>query len=668
MLKFKSIKMKLTMLFGLLMVLVCVGLGVSSYYAASTSMKESINESMSQLVKETSKVVNARISIQLTALETLAASDYINTDMLTLDEKLNLLKNESERSGHVSMSIVDLDGNSTSTKGEKFKIVDRNYFTKAASGERAVSDPIISAADGSIVVCYAVPIKKDNKVTGVLISARDGNELSNITNDINYGESGKAFMTSGNGTKIAHWERELVIKEDNDFDNVSNDKELQQLVEIEKCMVEGGTGVKEYQYKEAHNYIAYCPVEGTDWSIGLIVPKEEAMSGVDKLSRQMMVVSVSFVLVAVAVTFAIASGIAKPIREAINYIKTASEGDLTSEVSAKLLKRKDETGILANAISVMQKSMAEMIKEVSAESISVSHVLEAINSDMEELNKNIEEISATTEEMSASSEETAASVEEMNATSEQIEKAISSVALKAQEGANIVSEVYNTAQNMKEEAVTSKENAMEIYQSTKAHMERAIGQAKTVNQISELSDAILDIVSQTNLLALNAAIEAARAGAAGQGFAVVADEIRALAVNSKTMVARIQKVTKEILEAVDDLSETSGEVMDFIDGKVLNDYDILVRSGEKYSQSSEEVNDMMTEFSAASEEILVSIQHMVAAINEVSSASTEGAQGASNIAGQSASIVLMSGGVIHSAAEARERSDMLVKGVSKFKV
>lgn len=68
------------------------------------------------------------------------------------------------------------------------------------------------------------------------------------------------------------------------------------------------------------------------------------------------------------------------------------------------------------------------------------------------------------------------------------------------------------------------------------------------------------IAAQTNLLALNAAIEAARAGESGRGFAVVADEVRALSTRSAGFSLDIQKQLRAIAVAIEDLSNTVGEV------------------------------------------------------------------------------------------------------------
>ena len=238
------------------------------------------------------------------------------------------------------------------------------------------------------------------------------------------------------------------------------------------------------------------------------------------------------------------------------------------------------------------------------------------------MNESIEEISATTEELSAGTEKTAASSEEMNTITLEVEKAIKSIASKAQEGAATVSRVSLMSEEMKLKAVSSKQETLDAYGRTKVNLQNAIEQAKAVNQINELSNTILEITSQTNLLALNAAIEAARAGEAGKGFAVVADEIRNLAEDSKSSASRIQEVTNLILSAVNALSASSMDIVEF----------------------------------------------MVQAITQINASANEGVLGASNIAKKSEVIVQMAENVVNLANKSNEKSQTLIKIVKQFKI
>ena len=103
--------------------------------------------------------------------------------------------------------------------------------------------------------------------------------------------------------------------------------------------------------------------------------------------------------------------------------------------------------------------------------------------------------------------------------------------------------------------------------------DRALDDAKFVEQIGVLADSILTITAQTNLLALNASIEAARAGEAGKGFAVVAEEIRMLAEQSKDAVANIQSVTENVNVAVGTLTGDSNKLLDFVDTDIVQSFD-----------------------------------------------------------------------------------------------
>ena len=665
--KFKSITAQITLFFGLLMFVICIGLGISAYTSSSDALKTNINENLLEIARADANIISEKITNQINALEALANTPVLKNDELTVSEKLKLLQNEVKRGGHKGILIADTQGTAQSTIGGTTDVHDQEYFIKALSGENVVSDPIISTSDGSVFVIFAVPIKDGNTVNGVLISRRNGNDLSNFTTEMQYNEM-EVYMINDKGTTVAHKEKSLVSNMYNVFDEYEADPELEQLSLLHKKMVEREIGVGEYTFNGESKYMGYYPVEGTNWSLAVTAPKSSLMVKVNAMTKYMLTISVFFLLISIGLTVFIARNISRPIKEVTNNLNIIATGDFTVAISGKLLAKQDETGKLAKSLEKMQNSMRSMIQAVLGESSIVSEMMSTINQNMSNLNEGIEEISATTEELSAGTEETAASSEEMNATTLEVEKAVESMAAKAEEGAVTVNKVSLMSEEMKLKAVSSKQEALDLYGKTKDNLQSAIEQSKAVEQINELSNTILEITEQTNLLALNAAIEAARAGEAGKGFAVVADEIRKLAEGSKNSASRIQEVTHQVLSVVNSLSDNSMDMVDFIDKKVLGDYEDLVKTSEQYNELSLVINDIVADFSATSEELLASIQNMVQAITQISASANDEALGAANIAKRSEMIVQMAESVVDLANQSNDKSETLLNIVKQFKV
>jgi methyl-accepting chemotaxis protein len=331
-------------------------------------------------------------------------------------------------------------------------------------------------------------------------------------------------------------------------------------------------------------------------------------------------------ILAIAFTFMIAKEIMEGLNTAIDHMKIIATGDFSVELPEKYINRKDDFGDLAKSMETMKSSIKVLVKKIQVEAKALYTITDNVDKNIFELDKDIQRISETTEVLAASMEETAASSEELSASSHEIEMAVRTIAQKSQEGSETAAKISDRADLTKEKVIEAKEKTNNIIMEVGKRLEKALEDAKVVENIGVLSESIMNITGQTNLLALNAAIEAARAGEAGKGFSVVADEIRKLAEQSKDTILQIQSVTSEVMGAVENLSDSSSNLLNFVSKEVTSDYEVFMDVGNKYSQDSEYIDGLMTDFSATTEELLSSIHSMTEIISEVANASTEGAK------------------------------------------
>lgn len=353
---------------------------------------------------------------------------------------------------------------------------------------------------------------------------------------------------------------------------------------------------------------------------------------------------------------------------AVRHLKLVADRNFTAKLPMPLLKRTDEVGQLANAISKMQEDIREVIKGVVDEASNMSRAVELSNSSIGDLNSQLEDISATVEQLAAGIEETAASAQEMNAASAEIGTTVTGIAQRAQEGCRSTENTIQKVISMEEQSKAALKAVQEIRISMNSELKTAIEQSKEVENIGALSEAILQITSQTNLLALNAAIEAARAGEAGKGFAVVSDEIRKLAENSKQTVEQIQAITNKVILAVENLSGCSSRVLEFLANQVDKDYENMIEEKEQYAENTNQIGKIVSEFTAASQKLSVQIENIVTAISEVTTSTNEGAQGTSDIAEKFTAVVDASNKVMYQTGNVKTSSERLMNIASEFRI
>lgn len=348
----------------------------------------------------------------------------------------------------------------------------------------------------------------------------------------------------------------------------------------------------------------------------------------------LILLAISFVAF-VMVVVVIIKTVVKPLRkqtseltEIIDEIK-GGHGDLTKRVTVKSM---DEIGQSSIGINHFIETLQNIMSNIISNSNVLDGVVGNVASSVAASSDNANDISAIMEELSAT-------MEEVSATTNSVSENTTAAEGKVQKMADQTKVMSQYAQDMKKRATELEHTATENMNNTNemigeitTEMNQALENSKSVEKVAQLTADILSISSQTNLLALNASIEAARAGEAGKGFAVVADEIRQLADSSRETANNIQTINEQVIEAVQGLVVSSEKIVGYINENILPDYRAFVQGGQQYNDDATHIDNTMAEYAGEAQDILATMMEMTEAIEGISRAVEESANGVTDAA------------------------------------
>ncbi|WP_027625893.1 methyl-accepting chemotaxis protein [Clostridium lundense] len=626
-----TLKKKLPIIISLIIFLSLSLTGTINYIQSSKAMIDSTKNSMISINERVVSTMNTIINREQTLVTILSNRSNIialmkahNSSKLDDNYKKLIQSNNEWLKGYVKevgniehAFIVDSKGliisdSEASTIGKN--VLDRDYHKTTMNGSKSIGSLVVSKSTGKQIIVFTSPIKVNNEILGyvgtAVLAESFSEHLSNI--NINNTKGSYGYLLDSKGIMIYH----------KDLSKIGKPVENESIKKVVSDISSGKTlkpASVEYTYNNAKKVAAYNFVDKTNWILVITSDYNEIISPITKLTRIIIIVSFLAIIISILIATFISNKITTPIIKISRLVDKTSNLDLEHDNSYdEYSKYNDEIGIIFKSTTAMRENLREMINQLSSISNSINNNANMVEKLTAELKLSSTETNTAIEGLTAAMEESAATIEEVSASSTEIENAVNLMAHKATEGSINANEISDKADNMQVSSKKAKENSITVYYTVKDELSKAIDGARSVSKVNELAESILNITGQTNLLALNAAIEAARAGEAGKGFAVVAEEVRKLAEESSKTASNIQTIIKQVNSSVLALIESSNKILEFIDKEVTKDYDILIQTAEEYKKDANNYNEVMTEFSATSEELTASITGIAKAIGEMS--------------------------------------------------
>lgn len=418
-------------------------------------------------------------------------------------------------------------------------------------------------------------------------------------------------------------------------------------------------------------YAFYMPVfDSAGKCVGMVFagqPATEATAQINQSTMMILGIAVLILIAAQIVCIRIARALAKVIVQSEEILIALADGNLNLQVSERVLKRKDELGVMGRAVQSLLDKLQQIIGGIKQNTNTLMQRGDTLESMASQTSTTADEIGIAVEDISKGAVSMAEDIEaatlQINNMGILIEKIVDSV-----------QELDHLSQQMHLADTESTKIIHELSESNDKTTE-AIKKIElsvhttneSVTRIQEAVDLIASIASETSLLALNASIEAARAGEAGRGFSVVATQISKLSEDSEQSTKTIEDIIRQL--TLD--SEASVKVM-----KEVNE--IIAQQQRKLDQTKEKFHDVSSGIDSSMEESrlihnqagecdsergkVVDVIQSLSAVSQENAASTQ--QTTASMQELNATINLLA----EAAKELKEMSENLEAEVSFFKL
>lgn len=281
-----------------LLILGCTALTISStacisYFFVRGLILDNLKEVALLKLEKGTEEIDRWLSNRKAEIETIAYDPTVRTLNWKLVEPR--LQGEIYRlKEYFILSLTQPDGSVINTLGNRANSKDRQHFQKAMTGQLNVSDPLIGRSTKVPTIVISAPIwalpPSNNKVTGVLSGSIKLDRVASVVNSLQYGSESYAFALNSAGVPIVHPNNNLIGNIDRQAPSFLQSQDPA-LSTIARQMIDRQTNIELVKIDNKWVYVAYAPLDEVNWSMALVIPRENIESQLQALNLLTSVVA-----------------------------------------------------------------------------------------------------------------------------------------------------------------------------------------------------------------------------------------------------------------------------------------------------------------------------------------------------------------------------------------
>jgi methyl-accepting chemotaxis protein len=236
---------------------------------------------------------------------------------------------------------------------------DRVYVKEALNGNQLSWQTIISRTNQKPAVVFSTPIRRENKIVGVMAVGVNFDSMPKRVRSWRKGQTGYAFLLDEKFKAISH-PTENYIKDQEIFDKSP-------LIAAHKS---GNDGLIQFQNSEGIPSVGVVKKTKLGWYLAVQQQKREAFEVLSKSNQNAIILFTVTIFLVIFIAWFSGQAITRPIKDITMAADRISVGDFNVSLNTKM---KNEIGDLASSIIRMKECIRLSLKRLQKRRIPHQH-------------------------------------------------------------------------------------------------------------------------------------------------------------------------------------------------------------------------------------------------------------------------------------------------------